>query len=141
MLSQTKEQVNLPSPGSKMLVVQPAFKITVSGLPARCTCKALTSCLARGGSPDTPELSVGYAGGALQTRRLLRRLGDGGLGYQQMSMSNHGRPRGKPEKAQTRGSPRVLVRQTRASERWAGGVGVDTWSLDPLSFLLGEPPS
>ena len=45
-----------------MLAVQPAFKITVSGLPARShTCKALTSCLAWGGSPDTQELLVGYA--------------------------------------------------------------------------------
>ena len=80
MLSQTKEQVNLPSPGSKMLVVQPAFKITVSGLPARCTCKALTSCLAWGGSPDTPELSVGYAGGGISDKMFTVQIGRWRLG-------------------------------------------------------------
>lgn len=41
--------------------MQPAFKITVSGLPAPCSCKALTSCQAWSG-PNMQELWVGIAG-------------------------------------------------------------------------------
>ena len=79
--------------------------------------------------------------GASQTGRLLRRLGDGGLGYQQVSMSNHGRPRGKPEKAQTRGPQGCLVGRhepLRGGQEELGSIpGV--WFLFPFSW--GNSPA
>ena len=106
MLSQTKEQVNLPSPGSKMLVVQPAFKITASGLPARCPCKALTSCSAWGGSPDTQELLVGYAGGGIADRTFTVQTGRWKLGVPAGEHVQPWKTQGKARESTDKGTPK-----------------------------------
>lgn len=123
-----------------MLVVQPAFKITVSGLPVCShTCKALTSCLAWSGSPNTQELLVGYASeGISQTRCLLSRLGDGALGYQQMSTPSHGRPRGSPRKCR-HGDPQGCLSGRHGPLRGGQELGSMLESGSSFFFLGGIP--
>lgn len=107
MLSQTKERVNLPSPGSKMLVVQPAFKITVSGLPVCShTCKALTSCLAWGGSPNTQELLVGYASEGITDKTFTEQIGRWSLGVPADEHTQPWKAQGEARESADTGTPK-----------------------------------